>query len=175
MAGKIIEKKIRNKKAVLTGTAFFYLSVLYLSEIFQYLLSSMFSRVSLEFNYVYLSNNYEILNSSNFINFIILLSDIFFIMITVEIAYNILKKLAIGFWRYVVILFIVLSLGFIILDVFYGFFSIIVHNSNNDWTKFFVVIQASFQERIIYSLGFILTTFLYLNLITRRIIKYIKN
>jgi hypothetical protein len=171
---KIDSKKIKNKKAVLTGTAFFFISAFYLSELFQYVVSINFTDVKLDLNFIFLSNTYEAFNSSNLVNSISLFADIFFIMLTVETAYYFLKKLPLGYLRFTIILFIVLSLGMIILNVFYGFISVLLNGANNDWIQFFNIVRASFQEKIIYSLGFILTIFLYLNLITRRIIKYIK-
>lgn len=174
MDRKIDSKKVKNKKAVLTGTALFFISAFYLSELFQYVVSINFTDVKLNFNFIFLSNRFEAFNTSNLINSISLFADIIFIMITVETAYFFLKRLPLGYLRFTIILFIVLSLGMIILNVFYGFISALLHSYNNDWIQFFNVVHASFQEKIIYSLGFILTMFLYLNLITRRIIKYIK-
>lgn len=174
MDRKIDEQKIRNKKAVLAGTAFFFISSFFLSEIFQYFISLNFCDVNLSFILIFPQTNFISVNSNNYINFFALSSDLLFILLMIEIAYQLLKKVGEGFWRYSLILFIILSLGLIIISIFFGFYTVIIHNYNNDWITFFNVIQAVLEEKIIYSLGFVLATFLYLNLITRRIIKYIK-
>ena len=174
MDRKIKQNKLKNKKAVLTGTTLFVFLVIYFSEFLQFLTAVNFVEVGMSIDFILLRCSFVNLSESNTINFFVLFSDLIFIMLFVEISYRTLKKIPIGFWRFTLILFIVLSLGFIIISVFYGFFTSIVFNTVNDWITYYKFINASLEEKIIYSLGFVLSTFLYLTRITRRLIKYIK-
>ena len=170
-------KKVKNKTALITGIIIGLLTVLFLNRFFQGLMAYMAGAADVEFGFagIWFTCYFNIMEGlSTFIYILIYTAPLLFIVIMLGIGNLILKKSSLGLTRYSVIVFFLVNVGYIIINVFYGTFSVVLQtNAGNDWYRLFQFLGFSGNQGIALIFFVIVSLIIYVNISTKRLIKYI--
>jgi hypothetical protein len=170
-----MDEKTNNKKVLLYGLVFAGLYALVFVELIQGFIAWITgaSGVSFRISGIKLYAGF-ILNGGAVINAVIFIVPYILTILAIELAMRLLKKYPQGFKRHFIIVFSLVLSGFLLFDTFYGAFSVILRfNFENDWVQLVNMLNITEGERLISALFVIILTAGYLNLSTKRIIKYI--
>jgi hypothetical protein len=170
-----MDVNIKNKKALLLGFITAMLFSLIFCELIQGLTALAFGALGLNYKVSGIKLcAYFVLNSGVTLNSIILMLPYFLTIAAIELSVQLLKKHSPGFIRYYIIIFSLALSGFLLFDTFYSAFSVILRfNYGNDWVQMTNLLNMSEGGRITFIFLIIIFTAGYLNLSSKRIIKYI--
>ena len=114
------------------------------------------------------------LNSAVPLQIIVYLIPYLLAMVAIGGSLKALTKIAPGRTRFFTIAFAVLLAGFALFDVFYSAFSVLLKfNPHNDWVRIAELLNLSGTAGIIFIFFVIIFTAGYLNLMLKKILKYI--
>lgn len=115
-----------------------------------------------------------LLNGGIVSNGIILLLPFVITILAIESSVKLLKRYSPGFKRYFTVIFSICLSGFLLFDSFYSAFSVVLRfNYQNDWVQLVALSDFTEGGRIAFVFFMIILTAGYLNLSSKRIIKYI--
>jgi hypothetical protein len=93
---------------------------------------------------------------------------------TVTVLFRLQNKAYAGAYRHLLIAFLIVLSGYLLLDVFYGAFSIILKfNPDNDWVQIAAFLGLKETAGMLFIFMIIIFTAGYLNLLLKRILHYI--
>lgn len=168
--------KIKNKSSLITGMLLSILFLLYLPELFQYLLSIILGVNShLEFVFIVPVVTIEnTVNSSLFSQITVGFVHYLYLVVICESGSFLLGKSYVGFYRFSLIIFLLVHAGYLL---FYTFFNAVVTILEltvvNDWKNIFINLSLSNLQYFIIIFLIIILTAGYLNLLSKRILKYV--
>lgn len=178
MSHKEEQKSSGNSRVVIWGTLSGLFSVIFISEFFQALTAVIFNAGFggfVFFDSVFYCRYSLPDEMSQFLKIIISLSPILYSIISLEISLILLKKTKLGFWRFYLILFIIINAGYLIIKFFYGAFAVILAISENDWENFIGILKIEGNGKIPVVFFLIVILIAYLNIVSKRLMNYLEN
>lgn len=171
------KKLIKNKSSLFTGVFAGLFVCLFCTQFIQGLLAKLSGaeEISFEFSRYLFSAQFLLPGDLTSISYIVILtSHILSLIFFSELAVWGLKKTRLGFYRYSLILFLIIISGYMIINIFYGAFSVFVNiDLNNTWLLLSEYLGITGPSKISYMFFVIILLIAYLNLISRRLLKYI--
>ncbi|MFH1196271.1 MAG: hypothetical protein V1720_11190 [bacterium] len=165
----------QNKPALLSGILSGLISAIFLTELFQafttIVLNGEFSGFGFSMKGFYCNYSFAP-GLSAFTEILISLSPVIFSIFVIELASFFLRKTGLGFYRFTLIVFVLINVGYLIIKFFYGAFAVIFKMPDNDWTFFLQSIGVEGQAVIPVIFFAIIFLIAYLNFSSRRLIKY---
>lgn len=164
---------MNNKKSVFLGIASGFISIFILANLIQFL-----------FYYFWIDGNFTITlsglnimtpNEMSKIQTIIIISvPLFYIFSTIEFAVNLLKYQTVGSTRFALLIFILLNVGYLIVNVFYGAFNIILSRDGyNGWVILTRNLEMSEHGSLFFIILIILLLVNYLRKFNKVVLEYI--
>jgi len=169
------EQKIKNKKIIILGIFSALVFSLILCELIQGCVAYLAGATELSFGFsgikLYSVFNYGGTAAAS----VIIYSIPFWLMLAgIYMPVYGLKKAEPGKHRHFFIVFSLVLAGLLIFNLFHGAFSIILKaNQENDWVRIVNTLKLDEIESLIFVLLMVLFTAGYLNLLLKRILKYI--
>ena len=171
------EKLIKNKSSILSGLLLGITTIYFFTELFQGFVAYLFGAENLIYSMkgFFFSADFILPGELNSLSYIfILTSNVIFIIVLIEFTMLGLKKTGLGFYRYSLILFQLVMVGYLIVNIFYGAFSIFINvDLNNNWLLLSEYLGINGPSKIAYMFFVVLILLAYLNMVSRRIQKYI--
>lgn len=125
---------MKNKKSIILGLILSFISIFILAELLQFIVYYLWTAGEFTINL----SGFSIVNPENLTKIqsvIILTFPLFYIVSTVELAGNLLKHQGLGSPRFTLLIFIILNVGYLIVNVFIGAFNIVLDKAgDNRWT-----------------------------------------
>jgi hypothetical protein len=161
---------MRKLLGVLAGIVAGLLSVLFLNILFKWLIASCFIyRPELIFKWSHLSLDLSFTGLSFFPMLLIIVSPLLFSLLMIEISSFILKKQTREFFRINLIIYILINIGFIIINIILGILALIFRSAyTNDWGKFLEAVGYSYNEKLVFMFFVMVLLFAYLNYTTKK-------
>lgn len=161
--------------AVLPGLVGGLLSVLFLNELFKWLIASCFvNDIQLFISGIHLSMNINLSGLSFSSVLLIIISPLIFSLLVIELSSFILKKLEKEFFRINLILYILINIGYLIFNILLGIFALILRSSyTNDWGRFLDTTGYSYNEKLVFMFFVMVILFAYLNYTTKKMKNFI--
>jgi len=161
---------LRKLSGMLAGLLGGLISVLFLNELFKWLIASCFVyHAKLYLSGIYLSVNVNFTGISFFNTLLIILSPLLFSLGMIEIASFVLKKTGNESLRLNLIIYILINIGYLIFNILLGIFALILRSSyTNDWGKFLDASGYSYNEKLVFMLFVMVILFSYLNYTTKK-------
>ena len=101
-------------------------------------------------------------------------SPVILVIILTEISVLFIKKTFLGSTRFFLIAFILINLGYLIIHFFYNSFLLVMDAPvANDWLTLSFHLDLTKTGKIIFAFFLVFVTIGYINLVTRRVMKYI--
>lgn len=170
-------KSVRSYYPVITAIISSFVSLFFLKELFQYFFAFVLGTENLAVSFTITSFNtyFEPAVSTGFYEYMLLyFSPLIFVVLISETAVTLLKKFPLGPVRHNLLIFTLIHLGYLIIYIFYsGFVLILNFNSTNElWV---LANHLGFGEikRIIFAFFLIFIIIIYMNISSRRLLKYI--
>lgn len=124
---------MKNKKSIILGLILSFFSIFILAELLQFIVYYLWTGGEFLINLL----GFSIINPESLTKVqtvIILTFPLFYIISTVELAGNLLKYQGLGTPRFTLLIFIILNVGYLIVNVFVGAFNIVLDNAgDNQW------------------------------------------
>lgn len=169
-------KTIKNKPALIAGIFSGLFCVIFLNEFVQGLLAYLAgSPISFKFEGISFHAVYDInIIPAYILKILITLASTLFTVFVLEIGGLFMRKTAVGFKRYALILFQLINVLGLIISVFYDTLSIVLKSQNfNDFKLLALLMNFTNEESIVFMIFVILIVTVYLNFSTRQTINYI--
>lgn len=151
--------------------------IIWFKELFQWLIGVVVGvEVShLEFRFIGLHHYFEPSPNTSFpLLFLLYLSPIIYLLVSIEIASFFLRKIPQGVYRFFILVFILLQLGYLLFYIFYNSVLLIINPGlENQWIAMSIYLGFGDAERFIFVFGIIFLFVFYLNMSTKRVINYI--
>lgn len=156
--------------AVFTGLAGGLFSVLFLNQLFKWLVASCFVyRPELLFRWFYPSLNIKFAGLPFFPMLLIIVSPLLFSLVMIELSSLALKKLEKEFFRINMMFYIFINIGFLIFNILLGIVALIFRSSYaNDWGMFLEASGYSYNEKLVFMFFVMVILFAYLNYATKK-------
>ena len=168
---------MKNKKSILIGMIIAILFVLFFNGVFQYLFLLFFNTniENFEFSMLGFFPLVQLEENTNvYINTFLLLLPIIINIIFIELSFSLLNKFPLGVLRYSAIIFILVVIGYVIVFTFYGTIQLLINPlSNSLWSKLISLWQLSGGKVYVLIFFIILVLFAYLQLLQKRLMKFI--
>lgn len=169
-------EQIKNKSSVIAGTISGIVTLCFLPEVFQMVISLLFGigytmNYFLIFPYITLAEISSVsLSAAIFSGF----APFFYLLLVCETGSFFLKKTYPGFYRYSLIIFLLVNLGYILFFTFLNAISLALElNFLNDWLYVFRTAEIPYPKFLLYVFVIIVIIAVYLNLLTKRIMKFV--
>ena len=124
---------MKNKKSIIFGILLSFISVYFIADLLQLLIYNVWTGG--EYNFSFL--RFFIINPekmSKIQSVIILTFPLFYIVVSIQIAAKMLKLLELGNKRFTMLIFIIINVGYLIVNIFVGGFNILLDKSGtNSW------------------------------------------
>lgn len=161
--------------ALIAGPATGLISVLFLNEIFKWLIASCFLYPpQLFISGIHLSMNINFSALSFFPILLIVISPLLFSLIMIEISSFILKKLEKEYFRINLMIYMFINIGYLIFNIMLGIFALILRSAyTNDWGRFLQTSGYSYNQKLVLMLFVMVILFAYLNYTTKRMRSFI--
>ncbi|MBI9072457.1 MAG: hypothetical protein JEY94_12725 [Melioribacteraceae bacterium] len=173
----IKKSKIENMGSIIAGLAAGLLFSVYITELLQFAIASLFATNNLHLNLTGI-NIYSLFYVEETLELqsiiAVYLSPYFCTIFITEIILYFLKKTEVGFSRFSMIIFLIMITGYIIISVFYGsIITILEYHSFNDVTLFFAQLKLTplVEIGIIFLIVFL--TLGYVSSVFKRVQSYI--
>ena len=140
-------------------------SVLFLNELFKWLIASCFvDHPQLFLSGIHLSMNINFSGLSFFRILLIIISPLLFSIIIVEISSLIMKKLEKEFIRLNLLIFMFINIGYLIFNILLGILALILKSTyTNDWGRFLESSGFTYNQKLVFMLFIMVILFAYLN------------
>lgn len=168
--------RIKNKSSLITGLLVGIVSVAFLPELFQALLALIFD---FEFNFELFLIFPQIAISSFrpddvVFNLIVRFAPFIFLLLSCEVGAYLLRPTYPGFYRYTLLMYILTNVGYMLFYVFLNSIVVILNiELLTDWSSFLILLEVDHIGSLIYIFPLIIVLAVYLNFITKRILKYV--
>ncbi|MDZ7766402.1 MAG: hypothetical protein U5K00_18585 [Melioribacteraceae bacterium] len=167
----------KNWTPIISAAIMTLFQIIWFKELFQWLICVIVDvKVSeLNFNFIMLQHYFEPAPNTSFpFLFLLYLSPIIYLLISIETASFFLRKTPQGIYRFFFLVFILLQLGFLLINIFYNSVILIINPGlENEWIAMSIYLGFGEVERFIFVFGIIFLFVFYLNMSTRRVINYI--
>ncbi len=169
--------QLKNWIPIISAFLLFLVQILFLKEIFQFIIANLIGvDVSiLTFIFPSLSFNFEP-NPDTLLPFIVFmyLAPLIYLIISIEFTSLFLKKSTVGIYRYFLLIFILLQLGYLLIKIFYNAVILILNPGlKHDWIAMSIAFGFGDFDRIIFSFAIIFLFVFYLNISIKRVTSYI--
>jgi hypothetical protein len=167
---------MKNKSSIVTGLLAGTISLLFLPELFQLLIAVIINvNVDFSLGYFFPIVSLNAQPGSSIWSFVVTgLSPFLYLIIICETGSLLLRKTYAGYYRYSLIIFLLVNIGYML---FYSFFNSVVVILNlgfsTDWKNILSVVGFKDLKYLIYIFFIIILTAGYLNLVTKRVLKYV--
>lgn len=169
--------QIKNKISLILALFLAILQIILMKELFQMGIAEIFgaAKSSFQFNFPSFSYYFEPVATNSLIGLMVLyFSPYIYIISSVEISSILLKKVPLGGGRFFLLIFILLQIGYMLVHIFYSAVILILNPGiQNDWIALSLYWGLSDSERFIFAFGVIFLFVFYLNMSTKRLLKYI--
>ncbi len=170
-------KEIKNIKAILIGAAAGLILILFLAELFQAATALIAGCESGDIIIDFAGLEYGLVfpeEMPDLYFYFIYLSPVMFLYMALFSVSRILQQTTLGFWRYSMISFIIFTLGYVLLYIFYNSFPVVLQaGADSDWEKLCSLAEFSLGGRIAFVMAMVILCFLFLMILTGRINKFI--
>lgn len=171
-----MELKQKNSKVIITALFTTIIQIILVKEIFQMLIASIFGvgNSNFSFSFPFFSFYFEPEpNTAMFMLLLLYFAPYLYLISCIEISSILLKKIPLSAMRYFFVVFILLQLGYILIHIFYSAVILILNPQlENDWIALSLNLGFGDTERFVFAFGVIFLFVFYLNMSTKRIIKY---
>ena len=169
--------KIKNKISIISALFLSILQIVLLKEVFQLGIAELFGVSNSLFNFSFPVFSYyaEPVASISIFGLVLVYSAPYIYLISsVEIASFFLKKIPQGKGRFFLLIFILIQVGYLLINIFYSAVILILNPGiQHDWIALSLYLGFDQSERFIFAFGVIFLFVFYLNMSTKRVIKYI--
>lgn len=169
--------RIKNKTSVISAIFLSILQIILMKELFQMGVAELFgvSNSSFKFSFPAFSYYFEPFATISIFGLILsYFAPYIYLIISVEISSILMKKIPLGGGRFFLVLFILLQIGYLLVNIFYSAVILILKPGiENDWIALSIYWGLGETERFVFAFGVIFLFGFYLNMSTRRIMKYI--
>ncbi len=170
-------KLIKNKPSVIAGTLMGLITVLYLTELFQYLFAAIFGLPSagLSFRVIYLLAEFEIdSNASLVVNIFITVTPLVVLFISTQIVAYKITKTSLGAARYSLMLYQLIMVGYVLFYLLYQAITIVISiDPSSDFVKLAALLKLEYPFNIFGIFFIIFMLAIFININARKITKYI--
>jgi len=168
---------LKNRLSIISALLLAILQIILLKEIFQLGISGLFgvSNSSFNFSFPFFSYYFEpVGDASNFDIILLYFAPYIYLVLSVEVASILIKKIPQGAGRFFLVVFILLQIGYLLVHIFYSAVILILNPGiENDWIALSLYLGLGDMERFIFAFGVIFLFVFYLNMSTKRIMQYI--
>lgn len=169
--------KFKNRAAIILALFLSILQIIVFKEIFQMGLANLVGTANsfFEFNFPAFTYYFEpVPNLSSVVMILLYFAPYIYIVLSVETASIFLKKLPQGSRRYFLVIFILIQIGYLLVHIFYSAVILILNPQlENDWIALSLYLGYGDTERFVFAFGVVFLFVFYLNMSTKRILKYI--
>lgn len=169
--------KLRNKLSIFFALFLAILQIILLKEIFQAGISELcgVSNSSFNFSFPLFSYYFEPAGDASNLEVILLyFAPYIYLVLSVEVASVLIKKIPQGAGRFFLVVFILLQVGYLLVHIFYSAVILILNPGiENDWIALSLYLGLGEMGRFIFAFGVIFLFVFYLNMSTKRIMQYI--
>lgn len=171
------EKLIKNKPSVILGSVMGLVTILYLTELIQFLLASFISlpTTKLVFGFIYFLAEFGIDSSSPMLlNILVIITPLIVLFTCSQLVAFAVTKAQLGATRYTLMVYQLMLIGYVLFYLFYQAVTIIIDiDSSSDFVKLASLLELEHPYNIfgIFFIIFILA--IYININARKISKYI--
>ena len=174
---KINGKKIKNKKSLVLGVFFSFFLIAFVVPLISAGVAQIFGikDIRLNLNFYHINSNFTMEGKHSFINYLLVYLSPVFIYAAIQITLMVLlRKTPAGTMRFIFIFIILFTSGYLIIDIFYGAFMVILNiNSANNWKLFLDHTQFGEMQKIGFMFFSLIVLTGYLNLVAKKIVSYI--
>jgi len=170
------DNRIKNKSSLVSGFLAGLFSIAFFPELFQalvaFVLNFEFSfKISVIFPQVTVSSFKP---DDIFINTIVRLVPLIYLMLVCELGAFSLRFTLPGFYRYSLLMFILVNMGYMLFFLFLNAIVVILNlKLLTDWSSLLILLNVDHLGSLIYLFPLIIIVAVYLNFITKRILKYV--
>jgi len=172
-----MEFRFKNKLSIILALFLSIIQIVLLKEVFQMGVAELFgvSISSFQFNFPTFSYYFEPVGAVSLFGLVLsFFAPEIYLVFSVEISSILLKKIPLGKGRFFLIVFILLQLGYLLVNIFYNAVILILNPGiKNDWIALSLYWGLSDTERFVLAFGVVFLFVFYLNMLTKRIMKYI--
>ncbi len=169
--------RFKNKLNIITAVFLSILQIILFKELFQMGITQIFGvgTDSFSFNFPSFSYYFEPLpNNSMPVLILMYFAPYIYLIISVETASIILRKIPQGGGRFFIVIFNLVQIGYLLVHIFYSAVILILNPQiENDWIALALYMNLGDMERFVFAFGVIFLFVFYLNMSTKRIMKYI--
>lgn len=170
--------KEQNRIIILVAIVCVIIQIILLKEVFQLVFANIVGVGNSMFTFKFPSFSFYFEpepNTSKFILLFLYFTPYVYIVSAIEISSILMRKIPVGKTRYFLVVFILLQLGYILIHLFYNAVILILNPGiENDWIALSLNMGFSETERFVFAFGIIFLFVFYMNMSTKRIMKYIK-
>lgn len=170
------EKSVNKKLNVIIGLLLVIFAALYITELIKTIIVSLILGYDSElfWNGILISLRYTSPNEiETFPLFLILFSPVLSVIVCNEISTIILSQAKKFNLKNILIVFQLGLSGFLIFNIFFGIFSVIINaDYSGSWNYFLNKTDYSFNQKLFFMLFMVITAFTYISFLTNRIKNY---
>lgn len=167
----------KNWQPIIFAVFLAIVQILWLKELFQFLIASLIGveLSEISFNFILLNFYFEPTPGTSMpILFLLYFSPIIYLVLCTETTSLFLRKTPAGVYRFFIIVFVLIILGFLIIHIFYNAVLLILNPGlTNDWITLAIYLRLDEVGRMILAFGVIFLFVFYLNMQGRRVTNYI--
>lgn len=167
----------KNWAPIIVAAIMTLFQIIWFKELFQWLIGfAVGAEVSqLEFRFIGLHHYVEPAPNTSFpLLFLLYLSPIIYLLLSIEISSFFLRKTPHGVYRFFILVFILLQLGYLLIYIFYNSVLLLINPGlENQWIAMSIYLGFGEFERFIFVFGIIFLFVFYLNMSTKRVINYL--
>lgn len=168
--------KKKNLIPIATGTLFALVNVLFLAGIVEYISASVFGAHSLAYGFNFYSFYCEFefaADASSVLVVFTYLSPLLYAMLMLEVANFFLRRSPVGAFRFGIIFFILINLGYLIAKIFYGGISLVLYNPGNKFVQMANNLELGKSGRVLAAFLLVILLIGFINYTTIKLNKYI--
>jgi hypothetical protein len=167
----------KNKLSVFLALFLAILQIILLKEIAQMFVTQLFGVGVSSFTFKFPSFSYYFEPfpvRSMPVLLLMYFSPYIYLILTIETASVLLKKIPVGKGRFFIVIFNLIQIGYLLIHIFYSAVILILNPKiENDWITLALYLNFNEIERFGFAFGVIFLFVFYLNMSTKRIMKYI--
>ena len=170
-------KLIKNKPAILLGGGSALILVLFGLEFLQFYIAVLADagNTALNFSYFFPAAEYTINeSSSDFINYFVMLTPIIVSITFLQVTSLLLFRFPLGFYRYSLMIFQLIILGYLLLYLLYSAISVALNFSwNTDFQKFTNYLHTDYPFDILVVFVFVFLIAMFININAKKVTRFI--
>ena len=168
--------KFKNRFIIFLAFLVSAIQIILMKEIFQMGIASLFRDENSSFSFIFPTFSYyfePLPNSSLPVLVLMYFTPYIYLILSIEVVSLILKKRPLVEWRFFIVIFILVQLGYLLIHIFYSAVILILRPAiENDWIALSLYQNFDQTERFVFAFGVIFLFVFYLNMSTKRIMKY---